>query len=102
MQKRMSRVGCGIVLLVGLCLAGTMPAVAADESSVDVNGPDAMKPLLEQQVGKRVKIKFCSGQDVEGKVVKVGSHVVQLTELVDATVKLNDVAAVIVRVRSKS
>ncbi|MBX3328067.1 MAG: hypothetical protein U0223_00930 [Nitrospira sp.] len=106
MQKRMSRAGCGIVLLVGLCLAGTMPAVAADESSVDVNGPDAMKSLLEQQVGKRVKIKFCSGQDMEGKVVKVGSHAVQLTELVgmelfDATVKLNDVAAVIVRARSK-
>ena len=44
--------------------------------------------------------------DLEGKVAKVGAHAVQLTELVgmelfDATVKLNDVAAVIVRARSK-
>lgn len=106
MQKRMSRMARVCVLLVGLSLLGTMPAVAADESNVDVNSSDAMKVTLEQQVGKRVKIKLCSGQDVEGKVAKVGSHVVLLTELVgmelfDATIKLNDVTAVIVRVRSK-
>ena len=73
---------------------------------VDIDSPNVMKSLLEQHVGKRVKVKLCSGQDVEGKVAKVGAHAVQLTELVgmelfDATVKLNDVAAVIVRARSK-
>ena len=106
MQKQMNGVGCVLVLLVGLCLAGAMPAVAADESIVDVNSPDSMKATLEQQIGKRVKVKLCSGQDLEGKVAKVGAHAVQLTELVgmelfDATVKLNDVAAVVVRARSK-
>ncbi len=106
MQKRMNRAVCVCALLVGLGMAGTSVVVAAEESIVDVNSPDAMKSLLEQQVGKRVKVKLCSGQDVEGKVAKVGSHAVQLTELVgmelfDATVKLDDVAAVIVRARSK-
>ncbi|MBX3304760.1 MAG: hypothetical protein KF751_01785 [Nitrospira sp.] len=106
MRKGISRAVCACVLLVGLGMAGTSAVVAADESIMDVNSPDAMKSLLEQQVGKRVKVKLCSGQDVEGKVAKVGSHAVQLTELVgmelfDATVKLNDVAAVIVRARSK-
>ena len=106
MRKRMSRAVCVCAFLVGLGMAGTSAVVAADESIVDVNSPDAMKSLLEQQVGKRVKVKLCSGQDVEGKVAKVGSQAVQLTELVgmelfDATVKLNDVAAVIVRARSK-
>ncbi|MDH4153403.1 MAG: hypothetical protein OEV01_06415 [Nitrospira sp.] len=106
MQKRMSAAGCMFVLLVGLFLTGTTPVVAADEAIVDVSSPDAMKSVLEQQIGKRVKVKLCSGQDVEGKVAKVGSHAVQLTELVgmelfDATVKLDDVAAVIVRARSK-
>ncbi|HMS84761.1 MAG TPA: hypothetical protein PKD12_14005 [Nitrospira sp.] len=53
-----------------------------------------------------MKIKLCSGQDVEGKVARVGSHAVQLTELVgmelfDGTVKMNDVAAVIMRMRSQ-
>lgn len=107
MRKGISRTVCACALLVGLGMPGTSAVVAAaDESIVDVNSPDAMKSLLEQHVGKRVKVKLCSGQDVEGKVVKVGSHAVQLTELVgmelfDATVKLNDVAAVIVRARSK-
>jgi hypothetical protein len=106
MQKRMSRAVRMCVLLVGLGMAGPSVAPAADESIVDVSSPDVMKSVLEQQVGKRVKIKLCSGQDVEGKVAKVGAHAVQMTELVgmelfDATVKLNDVAAVIVRARSK-
>jgi hypothetical protein len=106
MQERISRALCACALLVGLGFAGPAPAVAADESSVDINSPDVMKSLLEQQVGKRVKIKLSSGQDVEGKVAKVGSHAVQLTELVgmelfDATVKLEQITAVIVRVRTK-
>lgn len=106
MQKRIGRAVCVYALLLGLGMAGTSAVIAADEAIVDVNSPDAMKSVLEQQIGKRVKIKLCSGQDVEGKVAKVGSHAVQLTELVgmelfDATVTLNDVTAVIVRARSK-
>ena len=106
MHERIARVLCACALLIGLGLAGPALAVAADEALVDMNGPDVMKSLLEQQVGKRVKIKLCSGQDVEGKVAKVGSQAVQLTELVgmelfDATVKLNDVAAVIAKARGK-
>jgi hypothetical protein len=106
MRKQMNRVVCVCALLVGLGMAGISAVVAAEESIVDVNSPDAMKSLLEQQVGKRVKVRLCSGQDLEGKVAKVGSHAVQLTELVgmelfDATVKLNDVAAVIAKARGK-
>lgn len=106
MQKRIGRALAVCALLLGLGMAGTSAAIAADEAIVDVNSPDAMKGVLEQQIGKRVKVKLCSGQDVEGKVAKVGSHAVQLTELVgmelfDATVKFNDVAAVIVRARGK-
>ncbi len=48
MQKRMRKVVCGFVLLAGLSMVGTMPVVAADESNVDVNSPDAMKVALEQ------------------------------------------------------
>ena len=106
MQKGISWTLCTCALLDGLDMAGSAPVVAADEAIVDIQSADVMKSLLDQQVGKRVKIKLCSGQDVEGKVAKVGSHAVQLTELVgmelfDATVKLNDVSAVIVRARSK-
>lgn len=106
MQGKISRTICACALLVGLGFAGPAPAVSVDEAIVDIDSSNVMKSLLEQHVGKRVKIKLCSGQDVEGKVAKVGSHAVQLTELVgmelfDATIKLNDVAAVIAKARGK-
>ncbi|MFO0775694.1 MAG: hypothetical protein U0172_13620 [Nitrospiraceae bacterium] len=87
-------------------LAISIPTVSAEEATLDLNSPDAVKQALEQQVGKRVKLKLESGQDLEGKIAKVGSQAVQLSELTgmefyDATVKLEEIAAVIVRARTK-
>ena len=49
-----------------------------------------------------MKVKLVSGQDLDGKVAKVGSQVVVFSELSgmefsDATVRLDQVAAVLVR-----
>jgi len=93
---------CGSLVAVPLDL----PRAQAEEGQLDLNAPDAIKHALEQQVGKRVKVKLESGQDLEGKVAKVGAHAVHLAELsgmefFDATVKLEEIAAVIVRVRTK-
>lgn len=107
MNQRLMIVVLVLAITVGLGLTGMATTVMADEAtSVDLNSPDVLKSALEQQVGKRVKLKLESGQDVEGKVAKVGSHAVQLAELTgmeffDATVKLEDIAAVIVKVRTK-
>ena len=81
-------------------------SASAEEQSLDLNSPDIIRQILEQQLGKRVKVKLESGQDMEGKVAKVGAHALQLIELAgmelfEATIKLDDVAAVIIRVRSK-
>jgi len=93
-----------IVLL--LCLLGVFQvspaAVSAEKTVVELNSPDVVRQLLEQQAGKRVKIKLLSGQDVDGKVAKVGTQAVTLSELsgmelFDATIRLDQVAAVIVR-----
>ena len=107
MNQRLMIVVLVLAMTVGLGLTGMATTVMADEATtVDLNSPDVLKSALEQQVGKRVKLKLESGQDVEGKVAKVGSHAVQLAELTgmeffDATVKLEDIAAVIVKVRTK-
>lgn len=100
----------GVALLVlSLVTVGSivMPSSAsAEEQVLDLNSPDIIRQTLEQQLGKRVRVKLESGQDLEGKVMKVGSHALQLTELTgmdffEATIKLDDVTAVIVRVRTK-
>lgn len=93
-------------LLCVLYLAGPPTLVIAEESIVDLNSLDVMKSAREQHLGKRVKVKLESGQDIKGKVAKVGSHALHLTELAgmeffEATVKLADITAVIVKARAK-
>ena len=108
MVHRNGRIGLGLVVLLWCVLAGgtlAVPLTRAEEPTIEFNSPDVLRQILEQQVGKRVKVRFLSGQDVDGKVAKVGTQAVALTELsgmefFDATIRLDQVAAVIVR-RSK-
>lgn len=106
MERRMLVMACGLALILSLGVVESATVAAGEESIVDLNSPDAIKSVLEQQVTKRVKLKLESGQDLEGKVAKIGSHAVQLAELTgmeffDATVKLDEITAVIVKVRTK-
>lgn len=95
----------GLVVVLLCILAGGsvgVPCAHAEEPAVELNSPDVLRQMLEQQVGKRVKVKLLSGQDLDGKVTRVGTQAVALTELsgmefFDATVRLDQVAAVIVR-----
>jgi len=57
-------------------------------------------------MGKRVKLKLRSGQELEGTVAKVGAHAVHVAQLAgmdfyDAAVRLDDISAVVVKARSK-
>lgn len=105
MRHQERRVGPEVVVLL-LCLVGLLcvapVVVPAEETIVELNSPEVVRQLLELQVGKRVKVKLLSGQDLDGKVTKVGTQAVTLSELsgmefFDATVRLDQVAAVIVR-----
>ncbi len=92
----------GLVLalsgLSGLSVAG----LAAQETQAAAETPVSIRAAIEQQLGKRAKLKLKSGQDLEGKVVEVRAEVVIIKELTGmeffgATVALDQVAAVIVR-----
>jgi len=96
------------VAALGLVLALSGPSglsvadIAAQETQAASERPDSIRAAIEQHVGKRVKLKLASGQDVEGKVVEVSDEVVTIAELTGmeffgATVALDQVAAVIVR-----
>ena len=99
---------CAVVLAIGMvgAVGPSVKTIMAEEHQMDLSSPDAVRHMLEAQTGKRVKLKLVSGQDLEGKVAKVGNHMVALIELsgmefFDATVRMDQVAAVIVKVRSK-
>src|SRR5438552_1059505 len=94
-----------LVLASVLALAPLMGPVSvkAQDAPLEVNA-DAIKVNLERQVGKRVRLRLISGPDVEGTLVAVGTagvHVGRLVgaEFFDAVVRLDQIAAVIVRVR---
>jgi hypothetical protein len=92
-----------LALLLGAA-AFAAPALArAQDAAMEVNA-DAIKVNLERQIGKRVRLRLVSGQDVEGTVVAVGTagvHVARLAgmDFFDGVVRLDQIAAVIVRVR---
>ena len=91
-----------VALGTGFGLSGAR----AEQGAETVQNPGTIREALEQQMGKRVKLKLVSGQDLEGKVMEVGSEVVIVNELAGieffgATVRLDQVAAVIVRTRTQ-
>ena len=86
--------------------AGLVTRTMAQNNQIDLSSSDTMLKAIEAHTGKRVKLKLVSGQDVEGIVSKVGNQAVLLTELTgmeyfDGTVRLDQVAAIIVRRAAK-
>ena len=109
MNPQSSPIHISLVLCFLCAISGfsdTISMVFAEDQVIDLNSPDSIRHTLEQQTGKRVKLKLVSGQDLEGKVSRVGSQAVVVTELsgmefFDATVRVDQIASVIVRVRTK-
>ena len=92
-------------LFVGGAVVFTSTALA-QEGAAPSGNPGSIRQALEQRMGQRAKIKLASGQDLEGKVAEVGDEVVVVAELTgmefyQATVRLDQVAAVIVRSAGK-
>ncbi|MEQ1870693.1 MAG: hypothetical protein ABL961_11775 [Vicinamibacterales bacterium] len=90
------------VLLTLVGAASVAPRVYAQLSQTELNSPEVVQAALDQQIGKRVRLKLISGQDLEGQVSRVGRNAVYLSELTglefyDATIRIEQVAAVIVR-----
>lgn len=93
-----------MVLVIAVALV--VPAFGADETPLQVGKADTIRTVLASHAGERVTLKLESGDEMTGKVGTVGDHVVHLSELsgkefYDAVVDLDQVAAVILRVRGK-
>ena len=89
--------------VVAVAMGGVMLSrVVAQDAQTNLSATDAMRLALNEQVGKRVRVKLASGQDLEGQVARVGTHAAALTQLTgqefyNATVAIDQIAAVIVR-----
>lgn len=106
-MKRLAIITCAALLGCGVVpVTYITRAASAAEAAPNVDSPELIRQTLNQNVGKRVKVRLVSGQDLDGKLAKVGAYGVVLTELsgmefFEATVRLEQVAAVIVRSAGK-
>jgi exosome complex RNA-binding protein Csl4 len=96
-----------ILIVAGLAAMMALSGGAfAEETSFQVQGGDTVKSVLERSAGQTVGLRVEGGEELRGKVGRVGDHVVQLTDLsgrefFDAVVPLDAIQAVVVKVRSK-
>lgn len=91
-----------LTFVIGLILLA--PVLAAEEPALQVSQVDTVRAVLAKHTGERVTVKLDSGEELSGKVQSVGDHVAHLSELsgkefYDAVIDLDEIAAVIIRVR---
>ena len=76
------------------------------QGKIDLQPSDTVLSILQKNIGLTVELRMKSGEKIGGKVEKVGDklvHISQLTgaEFFDAAVDTAEVAAVIVRTKTK-
>jgi len=102
-MKTRSGITTGAIIVV-LILASS-PSFAA-ETKFQIQTPDTIQNILDREVGQRVILRLHCGEEMSGTVTQVGEWVVHLSELsgrefYDAAISIDQISAVIVRVREK-
>lgn len=86
-------------------MAFPLSATAVDKKEKYViRATDNLRTILEQEVDLPVRLHLKSGTEIGGIVTKVGTGVVQISELngqevYDAVVNIDDISAVLMKVR---
>ena len=101
-MKTMVLVLGGFIATVALSSA----AFAEEAGGFQIQSGDKVRTVLERSTGQTVGLRVGSGEEIRGKIGRVGDHVVHLTELsgrefFDAVVPLDAIEAVVIKARSK-
>lgn len=95
-----------LAIMSCLILAPLSMAADADKNPLQIRSSDTIRSVLEHQLGKPVKLRLKSGQELGGTVARFGAGVVQLSqvsgmEFFDAVVNIDEISAVLVRTRTR-
>jgi len=90
-----------VTIVFAAILTASVTGIAAP---LTIGKGDTTATVLAAQKGNRVTVRLKSGEELTGKVVTVGDHVLQLGELsgkefFDAAIPVDSIIAVIIRVR---
>jgi hypothetical protein len=94
---------------LSLIIAVTLAFVCSNlfaQAKIDLQAGDTILSILQKNAGQMVELRMKSGEKIAGKVEKVGDKLVHLSQLTgaeffDAAVDAADVAAVVIRAKSK-
>ena len=91
-----------LLLTLATALQAATPATPAPAPAQG----DTTATILQARTGQLVELRLKSGDQIGGKVVSVGNHLVHLTaltgrEMYEATVAISDISAVVVRSAGK-
>jgi 2-methylaconitate cis-trans-isomerase PrpF len=94
---------------LSLIIAVTLAFVCSNlfaQGKIDLQTGDTVLTILQKNVGQTVELRMKSGEKIAGKVEKVGDKLIHLSQLTgaeffDAAVDAADVAAVVIRAKSK-
>lgn len=95
-----------IVVAAMIAVSAAVTSARSDESVLPIQASDTVKSVLERSVGQSVGLRVGAGDEIRGKVAKVGDKVVHIAELAgrelfDAVVPIDSISAVIVKARGK-
>ena len=76
------------------------------QGKIDLQTSDTILSILQKNTGQTVELRMKSGDKIAGKIEKVGDKLVHLSQLTgaeffDAVIDSADVAAVVIRTKSK-
>lgn len=94
------------VLLLTLLVLPALTVAAEKKDKYLINPNDHIKTILEKEIDLPVKLRLKSGAEINGTVARVGVNVVQIAEVAgmefyDAVININDISAVLFKVRKK-
>lgn len=93
-----------MVAVVIVALFSAVQIAAEADEGADFNAFIGIRENLLLNVGKRVAVRITAGEAIEGTIVKVGDHAVQLSKLsgrdyYDAIVRIDRIEAIIFKAR---
>ena len=79
-------------------------SAAGKNDKYTIRATDNLRTILEQEIDLPVKLRLKSGAEIGGIVIRVGTGVVQISEVsgmevYDAVVVIDDISAVLFKVR---
>lgn len=91
-------------LILAISLVAVLVPSTFAQGKLEVKAEDTIRTILSKQVGQNVDLRLRSGDKLSGKLESAGASVLHVSQLAgaeffDAVVNIEDISAVVIRVK---